>query len=66
MIYVVLVYVNIIVYNLNDNLFWFENLEYRFVVYEDVLDGILVGVVVVKDVDYDVIIYLIIGGSGFF
>lgn len=66
MIYVVLVYVNIIVYNLNDNLFWFENLEYRFVVYEDVLDGILVGVVVVKDVDYDVIIYLIIVGSGFF
>lgn len=66
MIYVVLVYVNIIVYNLNDNLFWFENLEYRFVVYEDVLEGILVGVVVVKDVDYDVIIYLIIVGSGFF
>lgn len=66
MIYVVLVYVNIIVYNLNDNLFWFENLEYRFVVYEDVLEGILVGVVVVKDVDYDVIMYLIIVGSGFF
>lgn len=59
-----LAYVNITVYNSNDNPPRFENSEYRFAVYEDAPEGTSVGAVVVKDADHDVITYSIIAGSG--
>ena len=62
--HVALAYVNITVYDSNDNPPQFENSEYRFAVYEDAPEGTGIGAVVVKDADHDAIRYSIIAGSG--